>query len=257
MICQLKFLFNKAIALSFCFTSLILSVIYYMKDTKKCTKCQEEKTLDNFSKVSNRETLKTMCRSCVSDYNKKYNKENKEKCDQLRKAWIANDENRKKRDEYMLTYNKEYRKKNKEKVDAQAKAWRENNPEKVKQSRTKRRDKARKWKKEQYATNPIYKLGVNIRNHATKISQIVKTKKGKTSLEYLGCTLEEFKAHIESQWQEGMTWENHSKDGWHIDHIVPINWYVKNSDDPWQANHYTNLQPLWAKENLSKNNKIK
>ena len=44
---------------------------------------------------------------------------------------------------------------------------------------------------------------------------------------------------------------------YHIDHIVPINWYVKNSDDPWQANHYLNLQPLWAKENLSKNNKIK
>lgn len=243
-----------------------------MKNTKKCTKCQEEKTLDNFSKRSNRETLKTMCRSCVSEYNKKYNKKNKEKITQLRKAWIANDENRKKRDEYMLTYNKEYQKKNKEKLNAISKAWRENNPEKmaeykknwtknnpekVKQSRRRRRDKARQWKKEQYATNPIYKLGVNIRNHATKISQIVKTKKGKTSLEYLGCTLEEFKAHIESQWQEGMTWENHSVDGWHIDHIKPIDWYIKNSDDPWQANHYTNLQPLWAEENLSKNNKIK
>lgn len=243
-----------------------------MKDTKKCTKCQEEKTLDNFSKVSNRETLKTMCRSCVSEYNKKYNKKNKEKITKLRKAWLAKDENRKKRDEYMLTYNKEYRKKNKEKVDAQTKTWKENNPEKmaeykknwaknnpekVKQSRKKRQDKNRQWKNEQYATNPIYKLGVNIRNHATKISQIVKTKKGKTSLEYLGCTLEEFKAHIESQWQEGMTWENHSADGWHIDHIKPIDWYIKNSDDPWQANHYTNLQPLWAKENLSKNNKIK
>ncbi len=76
------------------------------------------------------------------------------------------------------------------------------------------------------------------------------------SLQYLGCTLEEFKAHIESQWQEGMSWENHSLDGWHIDHIKPIDWYVKHSDDPWQANHYTNLQPLWAEENLSKNNKI-
>jgi len=239
---------------------------------KKCTKCQEEKSLNDFATTNKGKTLRAMCRSCVTEYNKKYNKNNKEKITQLREAWLAKDENRKKRDKYMLIYNKEYRKKNKEKVDAQSKAWKEanpekmaeykknwakNNPEKVKKSRRKRQDKHRQWKNQQYAKNPTYKLGVNIRNHSTKISQIVKAKKGKTSLEYLGCTLKEFQNHIESQWQEGMTWENHSADGWHIDHIVPIDWYIKNSDDPWQANHYTNLQPLWAKENLSKNNKIK
>ena len=72
------------------------------------------------------------------------------------------------------------------------------------------------------------------------------------SLEYLGCSIEEFKLHIESLWLEGMTWENHGVDGWHIDHKIPLDYFVKNSDDPWEANHYTNLQPLWAAANLSK-----
>jgi 5-methylcytosine-specific restriction endonuclease McrA len=63
-----------------------------------------------------------------------------------------------------------------------------------------------------------------------------------------GCTRDEFKAHIESQFVEGMTWSNWSVDGWHIDHITPLS--------KGGTNHYTNLQPLWAKDNLSKSDKL-
>ena len=52
-----------------------------MNNIKKCTKCQEEKTLDNFATTNKGKTLRAMCRSCVSEYNKKYNKENEGKCD--------------------------------------------------------------------------------------------------------------------------------------------------------------------------------
>ena len=67
-------------------------------------------------------------------------------------------------------------------------------------------------------------------------------------IKHIGCTKEEFKAHIESQFVEGMSWDNWTVDGWHLDHIIPLS--------KGGTNHYTNLQPLWAKDNLSKSNKI-
>ena len=70
----------------------------------------------------------------------------------------------------------------------------------------------------------------------------------------LGCSVDTFKQHIESQFKEGMNWENHSLKGWHYDHIEPIS-RAKNYDDLLRLNNYKNFQTLWAKENLSKSNK--
>lgn len=71
----------------------------------------------------------------------------------------------------------------------------------------------------------------------------------------LGCTIEELKAHLESLFKPGMTWDNwgHTGDVWHLDHIIPLASF--DLTDPEQvklACHYTNLQPLWATENLQK-----
>ena len=67
----------------------------------------------------------------------------------------------------------------------------------------------------------------------------------------LGYTYEQLKKHIESQFVEGMSWENRSD--WHIDHIKPISVFLKEGiKDPAIINALSNLQPLWAKENLSK-----
>lgn len=73
----------------------------------------------------------------------------------------------------------------------------------------------------------------------------------------LGCSLVEFKAHIESLWLDGMTWKNNTNEGWHIDHIIPLSKFDLRC--PLQqklACHFTNLQPLWAKDNLKKGNKL-
>jgi len=59
-----------------------------------------------------------------------------------------------------------------------------------------------------------------------------------------------FKSYIEGMFKDGMSWSNHGE--WHIDHIVPVSWFVKNHQDPYVCNHYTNLQPLWKHENLAK-----
>ena len=70
----------------------------------------------------------------------------------------------------------------------------------------------------------------------------------------MGCTPEELKRYLESKWLPGMTWKNHSLKGWHIDHIIPLD-KAKNENDLKRLYHYTNLQPLWARENIIKSNK--
>jgi len=100
-----------------------------------------------------------------------------------------------------------------------------------------------------------YRLARNIRS---RIKETIKgNKKSQSSLKLLGCSLEQVRQHIESQFQEGMSWNNWSFYGWHIDHIRPISSF--DLSDPIQQQqcfHYTNLQPLWAKDNLAKGNKI-
>ena len=66
-----------------------------------------------------------------------------------------------------------------------------------------------------------------------------------------GCSFEELKTHLEIQFKEGMCWENHGK--WHIDHKIPLSW-AKTEEELKQLCKYTNLQPLWAEDNLSKKN---
>jgi hypothetical protein len=78
-------------------------------------------------------------------------------------------------------------------------------------------------------------------------------KKTNKTEQILGCTIEEFKIYIQSNFKKGMSFENRNK--WHLDHIIPISTAI-SYDDVIRLNHYTNFQPLWAKENLSKGDKI-
>lgn len=81
-------------------------------------------------------------------------------------------------------------------------------------------------------------------------------KHGKT-IELLGATAEEVKKHIESLFVEGMSWDNYSWDTWHIDHIIPLAAFDLRSEQQQKfAFHYTNLQPLWFKENIAKGDKF-
>jgi hypothetical protein len=86
-----------------------------------------------------------------------------------------------------------------------------------------------------------------------KVRNISKSKLVMRTEDILGCKFDFFKIHIETQFEEGMNWFNHGK--WHIDHKVPL--YIgKTVDEIIKLNHYTNLQPLWADENLTKSSKI-
>ena len=91
-----------------------------------------------------------------------------------------------------------------------------------------------------------------------KIGKTIKLNKERELKERLfKQTVEQLKQHLESKFQPGMSWDNWTTDGWHIDHIKPLSSF--NLNDRKQllsACHYTNLQPLWAKDNLSKSDKI-
>ena len=71
----------------------------------------------------------------------------------------------------------------------------------------------------------------------------------------MGCSIESLISHLESQFKDGMSWDNYGYYGWHIDHIIPLS-SVSSEDEVYKLCHYTNLQPLWAEDNLKKSNKI-
>lgn len=77
--------------------------------------------------------------------------------------------------------------------------------------------------------------------------------KGTSSEELLGCTVEEARKHLESLFLEGMNWDNNTKRGWHIDHIIPCSAFnLEDLEEQKKCFHFLNLQPLWATDNESK-----
>jgi len=99
--------------------------------------------------------------------------------------------------------------------------------------------------------DPIGHLSSTVRS---SVRSALKSKKSKKSNEYLGCTIEEFKKHIEKQFLEGMTWDNHGE--WHIDHIIPLKYQNPTIEEVMERLHYKNTQPLWASDNMAKGNRF-
>jgi len=121
-----------------------------------------------------------------------------------------------------------------------------------KEIRKTNREKERARENKKLTTNIIYKLSKVLRNRLRCFIK-GKFKKVGSAVQELGCTVEFLKSYLEERFKPGMSWENYGKLGWHIDHIRPL--VLFDLTDPKQvklACHYTNLQPLWAKENLSK-----
>lgn len=105
--------------------------------------------------------------------------------------------------------------------------------------------------------DPILRLKMVLR---TRLGHAIKgrSKSGPT-LGYIGCTVEHLRTHIESLWLPGMSWENYGLKGWHIDHRQPLAAFNlfdqfgnENTAQICAAMHFTNLQPLWAADNIRK-----
>jgi len=105
--------------------------------------------------------------------------------------------------------------------------------------------------------NNYFKLCINLRNRLNRALKL-NSKKGHT-LELLGCSIKFLKQYLEKQFTKGMNWNNYGrgKNKWNIDHIKPCNSFdLSKPEEQKKCFHYTNLQPLWAEENIKKGNKI-
>jgi hypothetical protein len=205
-------------------------------EIKKCSKCKKIKPLEDFYKnKSDSSGYGAYCKEC----SKTYHKDNRERRNNQSKEWYKNN----------YKHRKEYRKTNFVKYRENLKRWRLKNLEKA-------RAYINKYNSKKYKENPYFKLNHNI---STAINKTLKRNKGGYHWETLvNYTSEELKKHIERQFKPGMSWSNYGK--WHIDHIIPISYFEFNSpyDDEFQICwSLNNLKPLWSKENISKNNKIR
>jgi len=186
------------------------------------------------------------------EYFKKYNFKRRNKQKIYIKKWsLKNKEKLKKYlKEYLLLhkdkikkYKKKYNLKNKLKQKKYMKEWVEKNRELLNE---KRRIKTKK--------DPKFKLSIILRSRILKALKGVK--KNESSLKLLGVKdVKEVWDHLEKSFKPGMTRKNHGK--WHIDHIKPCaSFDLTKASEQRKCFHYTNLQPLWASENLSKGNRI-
>lgn len=111
------------------------------------------------------------------------------------------------------------------------------------------------YDKRRYKADPLFALGRLTRRRITIALSAQGYLKTSPTQAMLGCSYEELQRHLESQFQSGMTWENRGSDGWHVDHIIPLA-SAKDKSELLKLCHFTNLQPLWAADNLAKGAKI-
>ena len=202
---------------------------------KECTKCGELKAFSEYHKDNHRDDgCVSSCKHCVIKYRKK-NAESLRK--RSRKYYAQNREKESLR-------KKEEREKHPERSKAVGKRYRLKHPKAWRNSHNKR-----------MASDPVYRL---IRNLRCRTYMALKgNRKESTTKRLLGCTAEHARKHLESQFTEGMTWDNYGTHGWHVDHIMPCaSFDLSDPEQQRKCFHYTNLQPLWAEDNLKKSDKI-
>ena len=188
---------------------------------KKCSKCKIIKSFEEFNKdLSRKDGYQYKCISCKKLYYK-----------YIPGTSIKND---KVKSEFYIANNRE-RSKNRYINNREACI-----------------EYSKKYIKNRLKTDSLFKLLYTLRKRTRQVFKNKKFIKPSTRL-LIGEDLSFVKNYLENQFTEGMSWENHGK--WHIDHIIPLS-SASNESELIKLCHYTNLQPLWAFDNLSKGSKI-
>jgi hypothetical protein len=191
-------------------------------ETKKCSKCGVEKELCEFRKSSKSKLgIQSECKSC---------------------AKLRYELNR----EENLLKKKLYYQKNKQKKSEYDKIYREKN-------RLKKNQYIKEYRKKRRKYDLTYRLIESIRARMGVFYKDKNIIKKNNTFIIVGLTPEELKNYLTEKFTEGMSWDNYGE--WHIDHIIPLS-SGKTEEEILKLCYYTNLQPLWAKQNLKKSNKI-
>lgn len=235
--CGNEFLYNKH-NLKYCSKDCLR--IKNLKDKKEYSnKPENKKRSQEYGKAYNKKNKETN-----KEYSIKYREKNKEVLKIKKKEYYYKNKEKLKeyhqvtKREYYLEYNREYRKK-----------YYPSNKEKIVQN-------AVDWKRKKREEDPT----INIRDSISqRLGSAINGKRGKSSFEYFDYNRDELIKNIKSKLKDGMTLENYGVNGWHIDHIKPVAAFKLIKEDGeldleqiklcWSLD---NLQPLWAKENISK-----
>jgi hypothetical protein len=184
---------------------------------------------------------------------KKYYENNKEEC--VEKAREYREINK-----YSLSVSKkEYYLKNKDEIISKNSVYcKENKERRNELARENYHKNNLKENKRIYTNNrlkndPLFKLIFNTRTLIRNSIKRQYTEKSKKTKEILGCSFEEFKIYLEEQFDENMNWDNQGS-YWHMDHKKPIS-LAMSEEEVYELNHYTNFQPLYWEDNLTKGNK--
>jgi hypothetical protein len=241
--------------------------------TKQCTKCKKIKSISEFSKdKQSKDKHSYYCKVCQRARGKIYYQKNAEKVIKQTREYLERNKEKMlewKREysrkwyienqEHIKEYSKKYYEENKSKERERSKRFFENNPDYRKNYSKKWKennpDYEKEWLRNKREIDPAFRLSKNLGRHIRE--SINRCKGGYHWEDLLGFTLQELKEHLEKQFKSGMTWNNYGI--WHIDHIRPISSFSFNSykdkefKECWAL---SNLQPLWAEDNLKKGNKL-
>ena len=223
---------------------------------KVCSKCKIEKEFSEFHKDKYAKSgYYPSCKPCnkvsvnkeqKAIYLQEYcnNPENKEKLKEKRKEYYSKPDVKERQDRYTKEYNA--RPDVKERMSLQKKEY---------NARPEIREKVNLQQKHRFHNDIQYKIGSKLRR---RLKSALKTnQKVGSAVSDLGCSIEDLKKYLESKFQDGMSWDNYGFYGWHIDHILPLaSFDLTDREQFLKACHYTNLQPLWALDNLKKGDKI-
>ena len=220
--------------------------------TKKCSKCKHTKNVSDFTKDKNRpDGLFVYCRECKKTEQKKEYEKNKERILNYQREYYLENTNK------IKSNVSNYYLKNKEKNKEKAKIYYQNNIESrllyAKQYRENNKEVRNEKEKIRKKTDVIYKLKHLVRNRINKYLKVKNYNKTNSAFIYIGCTPHELKIYLEQKFNSGMSWDNQGK--WHIDHIIPLS-SAKTEEELYKLCHFTNLQPMWASDNIKKGAKI-
>lgn len=197
-----------------------------------------ENNIDSYRKAESRRYEKN--KTLIKERAKRYAIANRQKLNAYRKNWYhTTGKHRRRRplSEEQLRKAREYSRKYYRANKAKCIAYTNKNHQE-----RKRRD-------------PAFAMAANQRRRVWGALKFAGSRKKSKTMHLVGCTPSELAAHIESQFREGMSWDNRGE--WHVDHIIPLSRFDLSQEEQQAiAFHYTNLQPLWKSENLAKNNRV-
>lgn len=230
---------------------------------KTCSECKTEKSLSEFYKEKKgSQGVKSTCKSCYEKTKKKYYHDNLDKNRERQRNFASSEIQRNKR--------RQYRKQNADKIRQYKKQYEATNKqilnEKRKMYKQKMyREKGSPWKDEKYRLymreyqkrktreDPLFRLRRNLRARLRDAFKFSDANKKSNSFDLIGCTIEHLKQHLESQFSFGMSWANYGKNGWVIDHSLPLKMFnLVLESEQRKCFHWSNLQPLWMTDNIAK-----